>query len=516
MPKISWTKLDPKLRADVLFVPVSVPKGKPSAPKVAGLRGAAVARLKELAKNYHGQKRTGAIDATTLPAGGKIGRIALLSLGEKKAPSAQELRLAAASAVKWCEANRCGSAAIALDALLAAGGADAAGPFAEGAGLAGYRFDTMRKKPAGQVRLASLRLASARPEKAVAAALKRAGALSDAANLVRQLGHTPPNVINPVTLAEKAKELAKEFGLKYSVLDEKQMKKMGMGAILAVGAGSATPPRIIALEHAGKNPKAAPVVLVGKAITLDSGGISIKPADSIPDMKYDKQGGMTVIGALTACAALNVPQRVVGVIGSAENVIDSNAYRPGDILTAMNGKTIEVANTDAEGRLVLADALHWAESTYKPAAMIDLATLTGACVVALGKHAAGLFTRDDKLSAQLLAAARRAHEGLWRMPMWAAYHKQIESTEADIKNTGGRGGGSITAALFLQEFVTTATPWAHLDIAGVANDTSASPLCPVGATGWGVRTLVDWVENREKPDNGTDAEGDVDTDASQE
>jgi len=213
-------------------------------------------------------------------------------------------------------------------------------------------------------------------------------------------------------------------------------------------------------------------------------------------MKYDKCGGMAVIGALVAAARLKIKQRVVGIIGAAENMISDRAYRPGDIVRAANGKTIEVLNTDAEGRMVLADCLHYAERTYKPAAMIDLATLTGACEIALGGACAAILSNNDKLTNALIDSGEQTGERLWRLPLWEAYREQIAGTDGDIKNTGGRGGGAITAAMFLKEFVDKKTPWAHLDIAGTATVTKATPICPIGATGFGVRLLMDFIRKR--------------------
>jgi len=267
-----------------------------------------------------------------------------------------------------------------------------------------------------------------------------------------------------------------------------------MGAITAVGQGSASKPRMIIFEHPGSRPKSKPIVLVGKALTMDTGGYCIKPGASIPDMKYDKQGGMTVIGVMVAAARLKLKQRIVGIVGAAENMISGDAYLPGDIIRAYNGKTIEVINTDAEGRLVLADCLHYGEKTYSPAAMIDLATLTGACVIALGSACGGLMGTDDKLADALIESGERTDERLWRLPMLPEYREQITGTDGDLKNVGGREAGTITAGMFLKEFVSDKTPWAHLDIAGVASITKAVPTCPVGATGFGVRLLIDYIQ----------------------
>jgi leucyl aminopeptidase len=278
------------------------------------------------------------------------------------------------------------------------------------------------------------------------------------------------------------------------VVDDRRLAALKMGAMVAVGRGSETPARLIVLEHRGRRPTSRPIVLIGKALTTDTGGYSIKLNDTIPDMKYDKCGGMAVLAAMVAAARLKIAPRVVGLIAAAENMIDRQAYRPGDILTAMNGKTIEVISTDAEGRLVLADAMCYAQRFFSPRAMIDLATLTGACMIALGNHAAGLFSNDDRLAAALTAAGEATGDRVWRLPLWPAYRKQIKGDDADIKNTGGRPGGAITAAMFLKEFVADDVPWAHLDIAGVANSDKDDPICPKGATGFGVRMLMKYLQ----------------------
>ncbi|MCZ7646461.1 MAG: leucyl aminopeptidase [Planctomycetota bacterium] len=495
-PKFSLAKLSQSLRADVLLVPVKVAKGKPKVPSLRGLATAARARLLELAAQYAGGSEPGAVDATVCGAGAGLKRVALVALGEKDSTPADEVRLAGAKAYKWCAGARCSRVVVAWDALREVAGEEAAQAWAEGAVLASFKYDERKAKKKDQDGVKDVLFASAQAPRGLAARLERGRKTGEAVNLARFLGHEPPNVINPVTLAQRAKGLARKAGLRCTVLDDKQIRQRRMGALWAVGSGSASKPRLIALEHAGRDPKSRPIVLVGKAITLDSGGYSLKPAASIPEMKYDKQGGMTVIGVLQACAALKVSQRVVGVIPSAENLISGEAYRPGDIITAMNGRTIEIDNTDAEGRLILADALHYAETVYKPRAMIDLATLTGAIVIALGNHATGLFASDDKLADALHASGERTGERLWRMPLWKEYRKQLDSTEADIKNTGGREGGSCTAAMFLKEFVTDQTPWAHLDIAATAMSGKATPLHPPGATGACVRMLLDYIQGQ--------------------
>ena len=331
-------------------------------------------------------------------------------------------------------------------------------------------------------------------------AVKRAVVLGEAQNFARSIATRPGNVINPPSLAAVAKELAAAVGLGVKVLDERDMAKLGMGGILGVGAGSATPPRMIVLEHlgkpAGKGKKGGPPLLVvGKSITFDTGGISIKPAANMQSMVFDKCGGMAVLGLMYALAKLKVEANVVGILSAAENHISGTAYRPGDILTMYNGVTVEITNTDAEGRLVLGDALAYGIETYKPAAAVDLATLTGACVVALGTTMAGLMSNNDALVAQLQAAATAAGEKVWRLPVDDDHREKLKSVPADIVNAPGREGGALTAAAFLSHFVPKdgSVPWAHLDIAGVADTDKPTAIYGKGATGWGVRTLFAWV-----------------------
>ncbi len=490
-------KLDRTLKADVLLVPVIVQKSKVQTPQRTGLSKASGDRLKELMQRHRSLSRAGAIDAILVPGAAGVGRIALVSLGAKRPAKAEDVLKAAAAAQKWCKQHDVGHAAVASESLIEAAGDAAVASWVEGFVLGGFRYTAMRSaKPKADVGLTRLTVAASGKARPAAAAIKKAQALAECTNLARFLGHEPPNVINPVTLAARCRSIAKRHGLRCKVFDDRRLKREKCGAFLAVGRGSASKPRMIILEHTGGSSKARPIVLVGKALTMDTGGYSIKPAASIPDMKYDKQGGMTVIAAMVAAARLKLRRRVIGIVGAAENMISSDAYRPGDIVRAANGKTIEVLNTDAEGRLVLADCLHYGEKTYKPAVMINLATLTGAIDVALGGACAGLMSNNDKLADALIDSGERTNERLWRLPLWPVYREQIKGTDGDIKNTGGRGAGSITAGMFLKEFVSDKTPWAHLDIAGTATTTKATPMCPVGATGFGVRLLLDYMQRR--------------------
>jgi len=305
----------------------------------------------------------------------------------------------------------------------------------------------------------------------------------------------PGNLLNPETLAKEAAQMAGRSGLKCRVLDARALKAGKFGGILAVGGGSPHAPRLIALEHKGGAQGEAPLVIVGKAITFDSGGISIKPASGMEEMIFDKCGGTAVFGAMQALANLGVKRNVVGILAAAENMPSGTAYRPGDIVTMRSGTTVEVVNTDAEGRMVLGDALWWACNAYKASQVLNLATLTGACGVALGEAAAGLWANNDAFQAQVLQAAKEGGERLWPMPLFPEHTRQIRSQVAHIKNSGGRLAGACTAAAFLKEFVGN-TPWVHLDIAYTSHRTKDHDGLAAGATGFGVRTLVRLVDNQ--------------------
>lgn len=361
-----------------------------------------------------------------------------------------------------------------------------------GATLRGYSFDRYKDSKNGdndKTSKAPVKLDIVSPEssKAKKAWVARS-AIAEGAILARELVNEPANVLGPVEFAEKAAELA-ALGVTIETLTEKQMKKLGMRALLGVAQGSVRPPRLVAMHWNGNKSKDKPVAFVGKGVVFDTGGISIKPAGGMEDMKGDMGGAAAVVGLMHALASRKAKANVVGIIGLVENMPDGNAQRPGDIVEAASGVTIEIINTDAEGRLVLADALWYAQKTYDPKVIVDLATLTGAILVALGNDHAGMFANDDALATALSKAGDVTGEKVWRMPLGAAYDKMIESKFADIKNTGGRYGGSITAAQFLKRFVNDGVAWAHLDIAGTAMGSPQTEINRSWASGWGVRIL---------------------------
>lgn len=363
---------------------------------------------------------------------------------------------------------------------------------AYGATLSSYRFDKYRKKKKPDAKPSLERLSI--QLKGAAQARRRYEPLEKVADSVfftRDLVSEPANVIYPETLAREALKL-RRLGVKVEVLDETDMRKLGMGALLGVAQGSVRKPRIVVLRWLGAAKRAkdkSPIAFVGKGVTFDSGGISIKPSAHMEDMKWDMGGSAVVLGVLRALAARKARVNAVGIIGLVENMPSGTAQRPGDVVTSMSGQTVEVINTDAEGRLVLADALWYCQDRFKPKVIVDLATLTGAIIVALGTEFAGLFATDDKLAAKLANAGEKEGERLWRMPLDEAYDKDIDSDIADMKNVGsGRGAGSSTAAQFLKRYIQD-IPWAHIDIAGVTWSSRKKPTVPKGGTGFGVRLL---------------------------
>ncbi len=326
--------------------------------------------------------------------------------------------------------------------------------------------------------------------RAVQAGLTRGAAIAEGVTLAREFGNRPGNECTPTWLGQQAKKIGKSFDLDVEVLDRKQIEKLGMGSFLAVAQGSAEPPRFIVARYEGAGKGEAPVVLVGKGITFDTGGISIKPAGEMDEMKFDMCGAASVLGTLHAIATLKPRLNLVCIVPTCENMPSGTAIKPGDVVTSMSGQTVEILNTDAEGRLILCDALTYAER-FKPAVVVDVATLTGACVIALGHHNSGLFSADDKVAAELLAASQAALDPCWRMPLDEEYGEALKSNFADMGNVGGRPGGAITAAIFLSRF-TAKYPWAHLDIAGTAWKSGAAK----GATGRPVGLLTHFVLGR--------------------
>ncbi|WP_448586092.1 leucyl aminopeptidase [Thermaurantiacus sp.] len=427
------------------------------------------------------------------PSGLAADRLLLLGLGEPaKADAAllEELGGKAAAALQL----KAASAVADLTDLsgLALPVAEAAAHFALGARLRAFRQDRYRTKLKDdeKPKLQALAIVGAAGS---AEAYGPLASIAQAVEFTRELVTEPANRLYPESFAMRVREAAEPLGIGVTILDEAEMRAQGFGCLLGVAQGSARPPRLVALEWNGTgNPDATPVAFVGKGVTFDTGGISIKPAAGMEDMKWDMGGAAAVAGALLALAGRRARARVVGVLGLVENMPDGNAQRPGDIVTSLSGQTVEVINTDAEGRLVLADAMWWTQQTFRPKTMVDLATLTGAIIIALGHEYAGLFTVHDDLAEALIAAGKASGDRLWRQPLGevgSAYDKLTDSAIADMKNVGPREGGSITAAQFLQRFVQEGVRWAHLDIAGTVWKTKPGPTHDKGATGFGVRLL---------------------------
>ncbi|MFA7535452.1 MAG: leucyl aminopeptidase [Desulfuromonadales bacterium] len=424
-------------------------------------------------------------------------RVLLVGLGKERKNNRERLRQAAGVAAAFLQGKKIVSFAVGSSSLPLREGelAGAVHALVEGVVLATYRFDRYRTENrdelcpelAGLIFLAETQAQVRQAEEGVATAR----AICRGVVLARDLVNEPGNVKAPEYLAEQARKLAQEVGLQCTVLDRAQLEREGFGALLGVAQGSAREPRLITLEHRGGNSDSQPVALIGKGVVFDAGGISLKPAEKMDEMKMDMAGAAAVLGTMLSAALLKLPVNLVGIIPAVENLPSGSAIRPGDILTSLSGRTIEVLNTDAEGRLILADALTYAQR-FEPRLIIDLATLTGACIVALGHHATAVLGNHEGLIRQLIRAGEKAGERLWQLPLWEDYAGQLKSEIADVKNIGGRPAGTITAAAFLQKFAGE-TSWAHLDIAGTAWEEKGRPYTPRGGTGIGVRLLLEYL-----------------------
>jgi leucyl aminopeptidase len=450
---------------------------------------------------------TGAERETILlfPKKGPVARLFLVGAGKTEKFSAESVRRVAAAAAK--AAQSCGVKRAGLlepDPALAKAFGSGTDPWeifgsavTDGALLGLYAFDRYKKKspgthppPAEFIVISE----SASRTKSMAAGIARTVPVCEATCLARDLENAPGNEIYPETLAAAARASGRKYGYAVTVLDEKKIASLKMGGLLGVARGSRRPPRFIIMEYRGRGASARPVVLVGKGVTFDAGGISIKPAANMAEMKMDMSGSAAVIGTMQAAAALKLPVHLIGLAPATENLPGGNALKPGDILRHYNGLTSEIDNTDAEGRLILADALSYA-SRYKPSLVIDLATLTGAVVVALGHVATGMLGNNPGVMAELKAAGERTYERVWELPMFDEYDRLIKSDVADVKNTGGRWGGAITGAMFLQRFIGP-YPWVHLDIAGTSIIEESTDYIPRGGSGVGVRLLIDFLRHR--------------------
>jgi leucyl aminopeptidase len=395
-------------------------------------------------------------------------RIMLLGLGKQDEFTEVQFRKAARAAIKALPKGVKSAAFMLADLCVKSSSVQSlTTQLAEVVRDAVYQVNAIKKEKADSPKLNQIiALVDKTDNKAAEAGLQAGQAIASGVDLAKDLGNLPPNICTPTYLGEQAKKLAKDYGFKVEVLEKAELKKLGMGSFLGVAQGSDEPPRLIVLQHAKGKKGQKPVVLVGKGITFDTGGISLKPGAEMDEMKYDMCGAASVLGTFKAVGELGLDINLVGIIPTCENMPSGGAIKPGDILTSMSGQTIEVLNTDAEGRLILCDALTYAER-FEPSAVVDIATLTGACVIALGHHPSGLFSNKDALAKELLEAGEKSHDRAWHLPLWDDYQSQLDSNFADMANIGGRAGGSITAACFLSRF-TKKYDWAHLDIAGTA------------------------------------------------
>ncbi len=479
-------------KADGLVVPVFEKDTAESA--FAGLDRVLNGRISRLIKKGDFKPAPGSVHIVYPEGKMAAERVALAGMGKRSDLTLNRLRQAAGAAAPALRAAGAGDVVICLDSL----GIDpeeAAQAAAEGSLLGLYRYldyKTRDKEQGREIRSITLLTQS----KGAVAAMRRGAAagqaIADAAAMARDLVSAPAADMTPAVIAARAKEIGREFRVTVKVLERRQMQQQGMGALLGVASGSSNPPKFIILEYRGGGRKPF-ITLVGKTITFDSGGISIKPSDGMDRMKDDMAGGAAVLGAIRAAAALRLPLNIVGLLPAAENMPGGRAYRPGDVLRTLAGKTIEIISTDAEGRLTLSDALAYA-CRYKPRVIVDIATLTGACRIALGQEASGMLGTNERFKQMVREAGEKTGERVWELPLWEGYYENIKSEIADMKNAGGRDGGVITAAALLSKFVEQ-YPWVHLDIAATAWADKDRPYTPKGATGIGTRLLVQFLRD---------------------
>jgi len=474
-----------EVEADLLAVGIHSGEGPPE-----GLSGAAQPAVSN--EDFTGKRgQTSLLYAGDLLA---ARRLLLVGLGDRSSFTSERLRRTAASVARRARTLKARSVAFALTTPEGSDIRGAARAAAEGAVLGLYRFEKYKTKNNEDEDPESfdLVIGGSEDEGAASAGAEVGARVASGSVLARDLANEPSNTATPAFLAERAREIGDRYGMAVTVLDRAGIESEGLTGLATVGRSASNEPRFLVLEHR-KGGGGSPVVIVGKAVTFDSGGISIKPTTGMEDMKFDMGGGAAVLGAMEAVGALDLPLDVVAIVPATENLPGGDAFKPGDVLTMANGKTVEILTTDAEGRLILADALVYARR-YEPAAVVDCATLTGACVVALGAHASGLMGNDEDLVAEVQTAGEATGERAWPLPLFEEYTEQIEGDTADIKNSGGRGGGALTAGAFLKEFADF--PWAHLDIAGTAYGKKGNAYTAKGATGAPARLLVEFLIGR--------------------
>jgi leucyl aminopeptidase len=494
--KVEKAKIDQKQTS---LLVIGVFEGDQDFSQSKELDQAVFASIKETLDNKEFRGTIGSSVLVYTLGKGPMKKIMLLGLGKREKFTDESARICAGKAAQKAKELGAKEFSILQFSNLDEGLIEA---MTEGVALALYSFDKYKeaKEPATKIEEVTILISS--DSQKFQSVADKAGLVVEAVNFARDIGNMPPNDCPPAQLASTAISLAQGHGMKARVIDRYELENMGMGGIVAVGKGSNNPPKLIILEYNGNSDpqQQKPYVLVGKAVTFDTGGISIKPGEKMDEMKFDKCGGCTVLAVMRAVASMKLAVNVVGIVPSVENMPSSTSYRPGDIVRMYNGKTVEVLNTDAEGRMILADALAYGIATYSPKAVIDLATLTGAAIIALGSNVAALVGTNKQLTDKLRKLADKTGEKMWELPLYDEFHDQIKSTYADIRNIGGRPGGAITAAAFLSNFVNGA-PWVHIDIAGTAwtqEGTHEKSYNPKGATGFGVRTLVKLLMEDEK------------------
>ncbi len=423
------------------------------------------------------------------------GRILLVGLGKKEEFTLEKMRKAAGISAKAARDGGIKKYATSLQNVqMKESVQDRCQAVAEATLMALYAFNKYKTDRSKIKTVDSLFLVMEGGQEEAKKGLERGIVYAEAANLARDVVNTPANIMTPQAFADEARKMSKECGLKITVIGKKELEKAGMNAIIAVSEGSDKEPQLVIMEYLPEAKEK--VALVGKGVTFDTGGLDLKPWDSMENMKSDKAGAAAVLGAMKACAKLKPKTGVIGVIVLTENMVGENAMKPGDIIKMYNGKTVEIMNTDAEGRLVLADAISYAENNYKPSAIVDIGTLTGSCIIALGFHASGLVSTDDELAKRITEAGSKTYERVWQLPFWEEYHDVYKSDNADVRNVGKEkyGPGAISGAVFIKQFVGK-TPWAHLDIAGPAWLNSGREYIPAGGTGWGVRIMAQLIED---------------------
>ena len=439
--------------------------------------------------------KLGELNIIPTPKGKFTDRILLAGLGNKDALTRDTIRIVSGKIAQKARELKLKEFSIVVPPNFVGDQISLISQVVEGCKMALYKFDKFKTEKIGES--PDLTIITSKSKKTIDT-IKTAEITADGAIFTKTIANLPPNQCNPNTLANCAKEISKKNKMKCNVISKTELKKRGFGGITAVGQGSKNEPKLIILEYNNERKNEKPIILVGKAVTFDTGGISLKPGDKMDEMKFDKCGGCTVLGIMKAITELKLPINVIGIIPSVENMPGGESYRPGDIIKLYSGKTAEILNTDAEGRLILADALAYGEKKYSPKAIIDFATLTGACIIALGTNVAGMISNDEKLTKKIIQSSKNTMEEVWELPLTQDYMDMIKSDVADMRNIGiGRAAGTITAAAFLKNAIEK-TPWVHIDIAGVAWTqiaTKEKSYNPKGATGFGVRLVLDYLQN---------------------